>query len=318
MNRPVDLPGRVMARIPENNSLQDYKLFLSSIEDPVEREIAETAFSFGHAVGAPARQQVIVLLHGIRTEAIWQEVLAEEFRDHWNLETFPIGYGVLDVLRFLCPIWTRKGSVERVTLELRNVRRKFPNADVSVIAHSFGTYVLSKILEEHTDIAFHRIQLCGAVIPERYRWDKVISRISGQIVNDVGTKDIWPLLAKSSTWGFGESGLLGFKTIDVRDRFFEYGHSDFLTVSHARKFWIPLLLDGQIVRSPFTKKRKASGFLVGVLRFLPLKYSVPALFALLFVAVRFGWFGWIFQQVITAASFVSDLILGALQMLLLR
>jgi hypothetical protein len=291
MNRPTDFPSGLQKSTGLNSgasSLEEFKQFLSGIEDPFEREIAETSFTFGRAAATTERQQVAVLLHGIRTEAVWQEILADEFREKWNVEAYPIGYGVFDTLRFLFPFWTRQAPISRVTLELRNLRRKFPNAEISVIAHSFGTYILSHILSEHTDLTFHRIQLCGAVVSTNYRWDKVISRVKGQIVNDVGVKDMWPVLAKSSTWGFGESGAIGFKAVDVRDRFFDYGHSDFLTTVHARKYWIPFLLDGQIVPSPFTKKRKASGVQVWLLRFLPLKLLWIPVAIVLFKAFSFA------------------------------
>jgi hypothetical protein len=250
------------------HNLQEIKRILAKIEDPLERDILEAALL---SPPAQQRQHIIVLLHGMNTDAEWQEALADQLRDDYGVETYPIGYGNFSPLKFLFPIWTRRAPIKIVTQELRALKTKHPNADVSVIAHSFGSYILCNILESQTDLKFFRIQLCGAVVSTNYRWDKVESRVEKQIVNDVGHRDIWPLVAKISTWGFGDSGTFGFKKVHVRDRFFNYGHSDFMTREHVVNFWKPFIVDGQIKSSPTTMTRTRHGFFVQVLRMIPIK-----------------------------------------------
>lgn len=257
------------------SSLSEFQKYLSSLDDPVEREIAEASFFLGRQFqAAEEKQHVVVLIHGINTDAEWQEALADQIRLECNVEAIPIGYGNFKPWRFLFPVFTRAKPISVVSRELRNVRAKYPNALISIIAHSFGTFVLSKILEEDTDFSFHRIQLCGAIIDHDYRWDKVKNRIGLYVVNDVGSRDYWPILAKNATWGYGETGTFGFKKTEVRDRHFDFGHSDFMTKEHFTKFWRPWLMDGQIVPSEWTQERKAHGLKFWLLRNIPLKLLI--------------------------------------------
>lgn len=245
---------------------------IAKIEDPEQRELAETALLLGMHVGIPERRDhVIVLVHGIRTYAEWQERLAGVLADKGYELVYPIGYGFFDVLSFLCPLFTRRKPIERVLRELRAIKTKHRDADISVVAHSFGTYVLSKILEDATDISLHRVILCGCIVPLKFRWDKVVARVKGLVVNEVGTRDSWPVAAGLVTWGYGPSGTFGFKTTHVRDRYHNCGHSDFFEDELMARYWLPMLLDGQIVASDWTRKRTKASSALSLMSWFPLK-----------------------------------------------
>jgi pimeloyl-ACP methyl ester carboxylesterase len=244
---------------------------LAALADPRERAIAEAAFFFGVKAQLEP-EHVVVLVHGINTDAEWQEALADQIRTECGLNTYVIGYGNYNPVHFLWPYWDmRTGPIERVIGQLRVIRAEKPGARISVIAHSFGTYIMSKILSECADLSFHRIQLCGAVVEAQFKWELVRGKFT-QLVNDVGTRDVWPILAKQSTWGYGDGGAFGFKNTVCHDRHFNYEHSDFMTPEHFSKFWKPYLVDGEIVTSSWTKQRKAAGWKVKLLRMLPAKY----------------------------------------------
>lgn len=264
----LELPG---ARNP--SSLPEFKAYLAALTDPRERAIAETAFLYG--AQAKARQEpehVVALVHGINTDAEWQEALAEQIRAECGLHTYVIGYGNYSPLHFLWPYWDlRRGPIQRVIEQLRVIRAEKPGARISVIAHSFGTYIMSRILMECADLSFHRIQLCGAVVDERFKWELVRTKFT-QLVNDVGTRDVWPVMAKQATWGYGDSGAFGFKNTSCRDRHFDYLHSDFMTPEHFTQFWKPLIVDGEVTSSPWTMKRKPASWKIKILRRLPAKY----------------------------------------------
>lgn len=271
------VPNTSMASFPqlENSPLEGRlelaKKLLGAISNPADRAIAELLMLTGQFDQNCVKKHIVVLIHGIRTHAVWQERLAESLNLIPNVEAYPIGYGFFDALRFLSPVATRKYPISRVTRELRTLRADNPDADISVVAHSFGTYIISEILNEETDIRFHRIQLCGSIIDIKYRWDKVKSRIKGQVVNDAGTKDIWPVIASVVTWGFGSSGTFGFKTASVRDRYYHCGHSDFFEENHMETYWIPLIVDGEIKPSKWTSSRSSPGFFIAFINIVPLK-----------------------------------------------
>lgn len=257
---------------PAEQHLSIIQEYTRQILDPEQRAIAESVFFLGQAnPSAQPQKNIVVLIHGILTHAVWQERLAQRLTTEADIEAFPIGYGFLDVLRFWFPFLTRQGPINKVTRELRTLRTSYPNAKISVVAHSFGTYIMAQILSEETDIQINRLQLCGSIVPEKYRWDKVSSRISGKVINDAGTRDYWPVMASLLSWGYGASGTFGFKTIPVKDRFFNCGHSDFFTDEHMVKYWVPLLIDGQVVPSDWNISRPSPSILTSLLYWLPLK-----------------------------------------------
>ena len=267
----TDVAQAVLLREHNHSSLAEFKTYLAALSDPRERAIAETAFVFGVKAQLEP-EHVVVLVHGINTDAEWQEALADQIRAECGLITYVIGYGNYHPVHFLWPYWnTRKGPIDRVIEQLRVIVAEKPGVRISVIAHSFGTYIISKVLSQCADLSFHRIQLCGAVVEAQFKWELVRGKFT-QLVNDVGTRDVWPILAKQSTWGYGDGGAFGFKNTVCHDRHFDYKHSDFMTPEHFSAYWKPYLVDGEIVTSAWTKQRKAAGWKVKFLRNFPAKY----------------------------------------------
>jgi pimeloyl-ACP methyl ester carboxylesterase len=255
------------------HSLQELQRHLQNFSDPTERRVAEESFFLASAA-LPQRKHIVVLLHGMNTNAEWQEALAEAIRNSSNIEPAVVGYGNFNPLKFWVPYVFRRGRIKKVLTDLRGIRERNPDAEISIVAHSFGTYIVSKILMACSDIKFHRILLCGAIIDTDYDWASVAGQFREPVINDIGRRDIWPSMAKSLSWGFGDSGCIGFQNSLVRDRHFTYGHSGFLNVEHMRKYWLPYLLDGRVISSRFTLKRKTMGLREQALRNFPWKYPL--------------------------------------------
>lgn len=203
----------------------------------------------------PAAKQVVILLHGMNTNAEWQEALAEPIRNETDIEPLVVGYGNFHLVKFFIPWIFRVGRINRVKADLLGIKKRYPGAKISIVAHSFGTYVLANILRSTPELKFHRVIQCGAIVSTDYDWSSVAERVSVPVINDVGRFDIWPSMAKSWSWGYGDSGCVGFKHSAVRDRHFEYGHSDFMTLDHMRNFWLPYLVDGRVVSSLYSLSR---------------------------------------------------------------
>lgn len=273
---------------PDESKLSVFQGFLCGITDPTERQQLETLYWISKSLHpSNPSQDIVVLIHGIRTNAPWQEKFAAKLEELPNIKAVPIGYGYFDAPRFWFPFITRREPIEHVARQIRTLKNDNPNARISVIAHSFGTYIISKILDDQTDISIHRLQLCGSIISPKFRWDKAKPRIKGAVLNDVGTNDIWPPLATCLTWDYGPTGALGFKDASVRDRFFKCGHSDFFTDNHMEKYWIPFLIDGQIVSSSWSSERSQPNKFIEAMSFIPLK-SITAI-VIISLALYFQW-----------------------------
>jgi hypothetical protein len=221
---------------------------------------------------------IVMLIHGIRTNAEWQGVAVKELSPHCR-RVVPIRYGFFDVISFWFPVTFlfRWMPVRKVRDELRNLIANNPTAHISVVAHSFGTYILTKVLKKHFDIKLFRIVLCGAIVPSEYDWLRLPNKPRGGLMNDIGLLDRLPIVAEVSTWGYGPTGTYGFGTGEVHDNFHECGHSGFFTAEHLRCYWIPFLFGGTFVPSPANETRKQPAYGWELLRIVRPKYSIPVI-----------------------------------------
>lgn len=206
----------------------------------------------------------VVLVHGIQTDGAWQTLVQEEFRGKKNINVVGVGYNFYNGFQLFA--LTRSGPVEKVKREIRDLQRAEPNARLMVIAHSFGSYIVSRILRDAPDIRFERVVLCGSIVSRDFRWDVYGAGLdSARVVNDVGTNDIWPVVATACSLGYGASGRLGFQTARVTDRYFPYDHSDFFNTNHIKGYWLPFISEGVIARSDWDTKRPKTSLLVNLL-----------------------------------------------------
>src|SRR5207237_2934018 len=206
---------------------------------------------------------VLFLIHGIQTDGAWQRLVQREFRDVPSINVIDLGYDCVTPAQLVGPF--RGTPIRRIARELRDARKREPSARFMVIAHSFGSYIVSRILEEHSDIQFERIVLCGAIVRRDFPWQKFAGDMSrGTIVTDVGTKDFYPVLATIASLGYGSSGRRGFQTGRVIDRYFPYGHSDFFGRKgrHIRLFWKPFIQEGRIKHSLWDTRKPKTGILI--------------------------------------------------------
>jgi len=241
---------------------------------PQEQRIlieAGIALSLGSLPPTPERKELILLIHGIRTDAVWQNVVKKELSHYPNIKVVITGFGYFHIILFLFPLLTRSAPVKKILQELRDAAAENQQYELSVVAHSFGTWIITRILKKHSEIRLRKLLLCGAVVPIEYKWNMLPRFPSLGVLNDVGTKDIWPVLAQVFSWGYGSSGTFGFRTAKVEDRYHNLGHSDFFSEDHIRKYWVPYLVHDKIVESEWTVTRPKQLWILKVLPVIPIK-----------------------------------------------
>ncbi|MBY5330949.1 phosphodiester glycosidase family protein [Rhizobium leguminosarum] len=204
--------------------------------------------------------RIVVLVHGIRTRAWWQTMVAAKLETAPNISVIPLKYGYFDALRFWVPLpLVRRMPIRRLEKELDNILSQYASDYVFIIAHSYGTYAISKILYENPHYKIHGLILCGSIIPRDFDWHRIQDQVIGKhkrshIINECGTKDFWPVLAQSATWGYGSSGTDGFGSTSVRDRFHEHGHSGYFNTDFVDRYWIPFVHHDKIETSLVDEK----------------------------------------------------------------
>ena len=223
--------------------------------------------------------QVVLLIHGIRTQADWGPMVRSKLEVPGQIVVIPINYGYFDAFRFWFPFWTRSKPVEKVYVQIRvalqKYRRDHPDAKLSIIAHSFGTYVVGQILKRGFDLKIHRLVLCGSVLRQDFPWHEYQGRFDDdKVVNECGKADIWPVLAQSCSWGYGASGTHGFGAALVKDRFHAGGHGQYFEPEFVEKYWEPFIRRREYGGTEFEVKIPTTPSWVSLMGILPLKWLI--------------------------------------------
>lgn len=234
------------------------------------------------------RAHVVILVHGINTKGLWRNEIRAVLKEE-GLIPAPVGYDVLHVLQFLSPAsGARREAIEVVTKNILDIRKEYPDAKISFIAHSFGTFVVTEFLKQHESFKVSHLILCGSVLPRLFDFVALASRLEEtegrkkKIINDCGTHDIWPVLAGRITKRYGASGTFGSDNWRVENRWHGYmRHSGFLNEDFCRKYWIPFLKNGTLISGERSVTQIPR--MISVLSSLPLKSLLTAVTALTLV-----------------------------------
>lgn len=193
---------------------------------------------------------MVISLHGIRTAGRWQKDFAAVMSaDGMYAESF--NYGSYGVGRFLIPGCNqRKVDAfyrwygEKVK-SCREVELECYDRRPSVVAHSFGTWIVGQAMLKFEDIRFDKMVLAGSVLPRDFDWGTVFARDQVALVrNECGQKDPWPGWAKRLVAGTGTAGCEGFEwwnSMVENHRCEFFGHSDGLMRTHIEAHWRPFL-----------------------------------------------------------------------------
>lgn len=194
----------------------------------------------------------IVSIHGIETEGKWQEkihsLIKEKYSDvevsnlQFKFENFPI-------TRFLIP-FLRDKMVKRFQGDLERWIKNNETKRIVCFAHSFGTYILVKALEElkknHELENLDLVVLSGSVLKQNYDFSIIKSLPNLRLVNECAKQDGALLFSKAAVWGTGMGGRLGFSGLlnaNFSNRSYPGGHSVFFNndCEIIKNYWLPLL-----------------------------------------------------------------------------
>lgn len=170
----------------------------------------------------------ILALHGMNTSGKWQQ----EFS--WFLQNL-YGYSIpVAIYKYgnikISPLmrFRQRTYVERLVKNIHRLRDQFtePHHKVpDVIAHSFGTWLLAKMLMENEDIKVGRVILTGSIIRPDFPWQSLIQRKQVEaVLCHHSIKDCPVKLAHWFIPGSGPSGVSGFND---RGNVFHIGETDF-------------------------------------------------------------------------------------------
>lgn len=187
---------------------------------------------------------VVISLHGIRTRGVWQNDLVPELALA-GLVPYVLDYGQFGAMH-LAARRSLDAQVEWLVREYDRIKADTGCARPSVIAHSFGTLQLGRLLQKHDHVIFDKVILAAGILPISYPWAKMLAKHRvAWVVNDYGGNDLWPRLARYVIRFAGECGAARFSDTHRGLHQVEHphhGHSDYFSLGNFRHHWIPTLL----------------------------------------------------------------------------
>ena len=167
----------------------------------------------------------VFVIHGIRDVGHWTQKIARAILRRSRqgaidgktvqMAAETSSYGFFPMLPFFLP-WARRQKVEWLMDQYAEALAEHPNAQMSFVGHSNGTYLLARALQDYPFCRFKNVVLAGSVIRSSYNWEE--RRKTNQVqnvLNFVATSDwvvaIFPKAAEMlSVQDLGSGGHDGF------------------------------------------------------------------------------------------------------------
>jgi len=154
---------------------------------------------------------LIVPIHGILSRAEWMpELTALASIEGWAVAPFIYGKRLPTILL----INKRKKEIVQSFRSWISKIRMHYKGPISIVAHSFGTYIVAKYLEDGGDISddINSIILCGSILNENYDWAAHINNGKvGAVMNVISQDDMY--VKNMFNWSdplYGSAGYNGF------------------------------------------------------------------------------------------------------------
>lgn len=196
-----------------------------------------------------SRNKVLITIHGIRTYGRWQDLINTELDKHCkSYQSIEVNYGFFDLLSFIIPRLRNK-KISNVAVRVNEALKENSDKEVYVIAHSFGSMILSEAIKHNDECSIKTTIICGSPLKS----DSDISHIVGRsqvTVNECGTLDSVLIAARLFVLGLGDAGRVGFdvNNSDVyMNRFHRVGHSGYFDIKNkdvtfVEQYWLPILI----------------------------------------------------------------------------
>jgi hypothetical protein len=184
----------------------------------------------------------VYFVHGIRTYGEWTRRFKDSLKANRSVESGSRNYGRFPLLRFLLPAPYLRDILDLMRNDLRLLRDR--GYRITIVAHSFGAYLVYRLLRRDKFLTINRLVLCGAVIQRRARWVDIKyfdKQVKEEIVNLCGLRDPFPALAELACRRFGASGVVGAGDPSVEDRYYPIGHGGFFSDEFYTKYFQPAI-----------------------------------------------------------------------------
>lgn len=154
------------------------------------------------------RRGLLVIIHGVNTRAEWLSNLIPA-ANHQGWIVAPFIYH--NPKRLIVSPKSRKEVIEQFREWLDNLLVRYNCCDISVLGHSFGTYIITKFLDlqrgsEDYLYTFDTLFLTGGIINPAFDWKSLTVKCVSRVINVQTKNDEWVRFMPNS--GFLKFGLV--------------------------------------------------------------------------------------------------------------
>lgn len=157
--------------------------------DPMDlTEVGEEGAGGGDLV-----QDAVMVVHGIRDHGFWTKRVAREVKTQARRSGRAVrapspSYGFFSMWDFVRPMG-RQAATYWFMERYADVRSHFPNADISFVGHSNGTYIAANAMKICPAVRFKRVVFAGSVVRRDYPWGDRMQQVRSGVLNYVGSAD---------------------------------------------------------------------------------------------------------------------------------
>tara|TARA_R110002110_G_scaffold213154_1_gene426247 strand:+ start:29 stop:1015 length:987 start_codon:yes stop_codon:yes gene_type:complete len=242
-----------IVQIDLHGGAQDWQV--RHMPDGDELEIIKRAYCNRTLVDLNEPEGVLVTIHGLNTTAGWNSDIMPAFSSQgWIVAPFDYGFQKVEILV------SRSGRLEVLNTFrdwIYDIHRTY-NAPISVIAHSFGTYIIGAYLsgfKEFSPVSFETIILTGSILREDYDWESCEYKKVGRVRNEIAPNDQWVKWMPKNNWLgldclFGQAGVKGFQS---KSRILQqysndiFDHNNVIRKDVIHQMWLPYIQSNKAV-----------------------------------------------------------------------
>jgi hypothetical protein len=172
-------------------------------------------------------KQLVMSVHGIHTKGEWQTALEKVLGTEFRLAKFSYDFTALQIP---LPFERERVIDEFAEWYRREMEQEREGSRPSVVAHSFGTYIVGWAMQKYREIRFDKILFCGGILPCDFDWGRLLGRNQVWLIrNEFGSRDYWAGITHRFVQGLGNSGAKGFDfhSPALQDEQFVYKHGDY-------------------------------------------------------------------------------------------
>ena len=220
--------------------------------DDGDYEIIKRVYIQRHYVDHYQPNGILVSIHGLLSQASWNAELAP-IASSQNWIFAPFLYCDVNSPLLLLDKDKAKQVVERFREWVYDIQCRYANNNISVIAHSFGTYILASYIsgfDKFLPIRLNTAILTGSILNADFDWEKHRGVRIAKVLNEVAPNDQWVKHMPKLDWIttnplYGNSGVVGFRkpcdiVIQLSNEIFD--HNNVIKRDVIERHWMPFLM----------------------------------------------------------------------------